>query len=166
MPRLSGGVGRFGGMECRGEAGSGPCGSVMALTKPQEPHPAAPWHSSPPKRPTRGLRTTPPDKRGIHNPPTLLRDQIYSLLKTSTQLNVPHYRWHGENHNHHLPSLDSPMGFPPHTKGHTATHTSHPHFTCRTQNYVYTVKYLKAEDQFNNNILYNNETSLLFQTMY
>jgi len=38
------------------------------------------------------------------------------------------------------PTLDSPKGFPPHTKAHTATHTSHPHSSCRTQNYVYTVK--------------------------
>ena len=62
-------------------------------------------------------------------------------------------------------SLDSPTGFPPHTKAHTATHTSHPHSTCRTQNYVYTVKYLKTKDQFNMNILYN-KILLLFQTMF
>jgi hypothetical protein len=93
----------------------------------------------------------------------VISDQIYGLLKSSTQPNAPHYRLHGE-----IPpqTFDSPMGLPPHTKTHTATHTSHPHSTCRTKNYAYAVKYLKAKDQFNMNIMYNNEISLLFETMY
>ena len=99
----------------------------------------------------------------IHKPHALPRDQIYGLLKiiyTTERATIRVTRGKPPPPR----SLDPPTGLPPHTKAHTATHTSHPHSTCRTQNYVYIVKHLKAKDHFTMNILYN-VMWLLFQTM-
>jgi len=115
-----------------------PLGQTDPPTEPRGPHPATPRHSSPRKHPTRGLRTTPPDKWGIHNPHALPRDQIYGMLKNHLHNRTRHTTG-DTGKTTPTPSLDSPMGLPAHTKAHTAAHTPHPHSTCRTQNYVYTV---------------------------
>ena len=182
-------VGRFGGLECQGAAGCGlrayqkvlkhqtyrhccpldfhtlwnngtsysrnPLGQTDLLTEPWRPRPAAPRHSSPLKAPHRGPTQPACTPLWSNIQPAKI---IYTTESTTQRVT-----W-GRPPPH--PSLDSPMGSPAHNKAHTATHTSHPQCTCRTQNYIYTVKYLKAKDQFNMNILYSNKISLPFQTMY